>query len=731
MSAGSDVRAGRRVIAAVVAFVVCPLVVAASPPAATTSPSSDTVAPSGTVASSGTAATSTSTPTARGGGLVLVDGRRVLDSRTGLGVPDGTPGAIASTLVVDVTTAAPEAGEAVPGRTAGVLVTVTAVAPSAAGYVRAGPPEGESARSILSFVGAVVASGTTVVQADESGRVELTVHGGPTDLVVDVLGYYTAEDEAGGRYHPLLVPMRLADSRLGTGLAKGPLTGVHTLGVGSTVPRGVRAVVLDVSVTDPRGNGFVRVSPAGTPAAVTAFSYRKGASLTAPVFVRPDADGRLDLRIFGGPTDLVVDLLGYYDEDGQGAGAFESTPSTRLLDTRIGLGSSSPRPAGFVDVAAPAGVTGTLLVSVTVLAPRGPGYLRLRARSASARTTALTYTTGVPQTVLALVETDRQGRFTVWQYGTPADLVVDLLGMHRNEVDVWLPGEEGCRLTVTPVGEELWAGMPVNARLSSSIIGRSSGTATVVATYGVVDEVAYRAPGPAEPDGDVVLQVLAPRAGVPVVLRAVADDGFQVQTCAATFLPRAAPVPSCGIRVVDPRPYVGRTISAEILTGLQRADVTLTSRTSLGVRTLRGKTSGNGAVVFYVPVGWGAGTPVTLDATVRYGPHVRSCRTSVTPRPRIFTCKPLTGVVHAPSENWTTGGAWVGVEGAKITLKARLKSGLDVRTGYSDEDFRWTQQYLLGGAQTGTAIPLDIEATYRGVTKRCSTVLGPLPKSGG
>ncbi|MCA1657209.1 MAG: hypothetical protein LC713_05810, partial [Actinobacteria bacterium] len=102
------------------------------------------------------------------------------------------------------------------------------------------------------------------------GRVTIFNSAGSTDIIVDVGGWYTdatQTDTEGGAYTPL-PPSRVLDTRLGIGgfsgvIGAGGQVDVQIAGAGGVPATGVAAVILNVTVTQPAGAGFLTIFPAG------------------------------------------------------------------------------------------------------------------------------------------------------------------------------------------------------------------------------------------------------------------------------------------------------------------------------------------------------------------------------------------------------------------------------------------------------------------------------------
>lgn len=178
-----------------------------------------------------------------------------------------------------------------------------------------------------------------------------------------------------------LRPVRVADTRNGTGVPAGKIGGGGTLSVpvaGSYgVPADAKAVSLNVTVTEPAAAGYVTVYPCGS-ARPLASNLNFTAAQTVPnaVVVKPGSGGAVCAYAMVA-THLVVDLNGYFPSNS----AYTGIVPTRAADTRDGTGV----PAGMVPASQtlavpvagrygiPAGVDSVAL-NVTVTEPATAGY---------------------------------------------------------------------------------------------------------------------------------------------------------------------------------------------------------------------------------------------------------------------------------------------------------------------------------------------------------------------
>ncbi|MFN6118029.1 MAG: hypothetical protein ACK5CE_00095 [Actinomycetes bacterium] len=137
----------------------------------------------------------------------------------------------------------------------------------------------------------------------------------PAHLVVDVTGTFSSSSRFAGA-----VPVRLADSRDGAATvdgisqgggihAAGSLRAVQVSGRGG-VPSSATSALLNITVTESTGRGFVTVFPCGgvRPLASTS-NLQPGTDVANAVFARLDAHGEVCIYT-SASTHVIVDLNG-------------------------------------------------------------------------------------------------------------------------------------------------------------------------------------------------------------------------------------------------------------------------------------------------------------------------------------------------------------------------------------------------------------------------------------
>ncbi|MBK3592937.1 peptidoglycan recognition protein [Streptomyces sp. MBT51] len=242
--------------------------------------------------------------------FVPVTPQRLMDTRTGLGVPKAPVGP-KGVVTLQVTGA-----NGIPATGVGaVVLNVTAANVTGTSYVSV-YPDGTtrtSASNLNVVKGQVVAN--LVVVPVVNGRVSFYNNAAGLDLIADVTGYFTSVGE--GASHVNLGPKRVMDTRTGLGVPKAPLgaKGVVTLqvaGVDGVPAEGVTAVVLNVTAANVTGTSYVSVYPDGTTrTSASNLNVVKGQVVPNLVIV-PVVNGRVSFYNNAAGLDLIADITGYF-----------------------------------------------------------------------------------------------------------------------------------------------------------------------------------------------------------------------------------------------------------------------------------------------------------------------------------------------------------------------------------------------------------------------------------
>ncbi|MER7521029.1 FlgD immunoglobulin-like domain containing protein [Streptomyces sp. NPDC126499] len=239
---------------------------------------------------------------------------RLMDTRSALGVPKAPVGA-QGTVTLQI---AGRGGVPAHGATA-VVLNVTATSPTRSTYVTAypsGTPRGSSSTLNVPAAGRTVANLVTVPLVD--GKVSFYNHAGSVDLLADVAGYFTDDEAAGGAAFIGVGPDRGFDTRTANDWTRGKIGPGETVtwwasGFPGVPAKGVRAVVLNLTVTNPRAAGYVSAFPAGERRpSVSSVNFIAGQTVPNLVVVPMSEDGKISFYNHSGSTDLIADVVGYY-----------------------------------------------------------------------------------------------------------------------------------------------------------------------------------------------------------------------------------------------------------------------------------------------------------------------------------------------------------------------------------------------------------------------------------
>jgi predicted acyl esterase len=146
---------------------------------------------------------------------------------------------------------------------------------------------------------------------------------------------------SGAGFHPV-APFRILDTRV----PGAPFPAVYNGAPGhltvagvQSIPASATGVVMNVTATGGTAPSFLTVWPAGDTRPVASnLNFGPGQTIANLVTVPIGAGGKVDIANTAGYTDVVADVVGYFD-DGTGPGdLFTGIDPTRVLDSRTALG---------------------------------------------------------------------------------------------------------------------------------------------------------------------------------------------------------------------------------------------------------------------------------------------------------------------------------------------------------------------------------------------------------
>jgi hypothetical protein len=372
---------------------------------------------------------------------------RILDTRTGLGAAAST---VAGGATIDVSVAGIGGVPALGANS--VAVNITVVSPTGGGFLTVFPTgEVRPDASNLNFVAGQTVPNLVIAKLGTGGKISIFVSAN-SHVIADVQGWFSN----GGGYVPLS-PARLLDTRAGVGapvgaIASGASVDLQITGQGGVPLSGVDSVVVNLTAVAPTGGGYITVWPTGSAQPNTSnVNFSAGSTVPNLVVTRVGNNGKISIYNFGGRTEVLADIQGYFTT---GAGMNSLVPS-RVIDTRIGIGTSigpvlsqgtlSVLIAGRGGV--PATGIGAVVLNVTVTQPTQAGYITSWPYSEGRPTASnLNFSGGQTVANLVLAKVGPTGRVSLFNSSGNTHLIVDVVG--------WLPGVEGtdtgCVVTAPP-----------------------------------------------------------------------------------------------------------------------------------------------------------------------------------------------------------------------------------------------------------------------------------------
>ncbi|MBX9245262.1 S8 family serine peptidase, partial [Actinotalea ferrariae] len=242
---------------------------------------------------------------------------RALDMRDGTGGVD--PGRLQGGAWVDVQVTG---RNGVPADASAVVLNLAATGVVGRTHVRVYPTPADSEDQTPPDIANLNAAAgrdqpnLVTVRVGDGGRIRLYSHSAALFLVADLAGYYSPTGDHG--FVPL-EPQRVADSRTGLGLPRGPLRAGTTTDLAVTgragIPADAASVVLNVAATQVSRLTHVRAFPTTVPATlpdVSTLNLVPGRDESNHAIVRLGHEGRVTFYPHSSDLQLVVDAFGYF-----------------------------------------------------------------------------------------------------------------------------------------------------------------------------------------------------------------------------------------------------------------------------------------------------------------------------------------------------------------------------------------------------------------------------------
>ena len=240
---------------------------------------------------------------------------RILDSRNGTG--RGGLTTPVGTSPIDLTVVG--VGGVPSSGVDAVVLNMTATAPTDPSWLTVWPKgTPQPVASNLNYGPGNTVAGLVVAKVGTGGQVSITNARGATHCVADVVGYFSTSTTASR--HTALSPARLLDTRSGTGrpapgaISADGIIDLQVTGTGGVPSTGVTAVVVNLTVTAPTGDGWAIVYPTGGAIPVASnLNFANGWTRANLVVAKVGAGGKISIQSKGAPlAHYVADVAGYF-----------------------------------------------------------------------------------------------------------------------------------------------------------------------------------------------------------------------------------------------------------------------------------------------------------------------------------------------------------------------------------------------------------------------------------
>jgi hypothetical protein len=244
---------------------------------------------------------------------------RFMDTRTGTG---GFTGPLGAHSTVELAIAGQHGIPA--ANVTAVALNLTVTAQSSNGFITAwadGTPR-PTANDLDYSPGQNIAS-LEIVPVGADGIIDFyNASGGTVQLLADVSGYFTSDPTMPGdeTYSPLTAPVRILDTRNGTGAPLQPLANGVTLPLqvagANGIPANATAVAINFTAIQGTAASFLEAWADGTSQpAVSNLQFPTSVALTGSALVQVGSTGMIDIKAgytTTGSVNVIGDVMGYF-----------------------------------------------------------------------------------------------------------------------------------------------------------------------------------------------------------------------------------------------------------------------------------------------------------------------------------------------------------------------------------------------------------------------------------
>ena len=280
----------------------------------------------------------------------------------------------------------PNSACGVPSTAQAYSLNVTVVPAGPLGFLALWPSgQTRPLASTLNSLDGRIKANAAIVPAGTGGAVSVYVTDN-TNVILDINGYFVpATDPTALAFYPI-TPCRIADTRTATAPLGGPSLGGGTsrtfpiLSSTCNLPATAQAYSLNFTAVAPAPVGFLTTWPTGqTRPLASTLNDLTGTIVANAAIVPAGTDGSIDVYA-SDPTDVVIDINGYFAPMSTGGLSLYSVTPCRVVDTRNAAGSAPITSLDVAVSASPCGIPATAqahVVSATVVPPAALGFLTL------------------------------------------------------------------------------------------------------------------------------------------------------------------------------------------------------------------------------------------------------------------------------------------------------------------------------------------------------------------
>jgi hypothetical protein len=338
-------------------------------------------------------------------------------------------------------------GCSIPSTAQAYSLNLTAVPDGPLGFLTAWPAGDlyPGISTLNSPDGSVIAN-AAIVPAGTGGGVTV-VAGNPSDLIIDINGYFAPQTALGLEFSPL-TPCRVADTRstqhfsgaFGPPSLSAYVTRDFPISTSPCLSGSEQAYSLNLTVVPSGPLGFLSTWPVGLSyPGVSTLNSTDGSVLANAAIVPSGTGGDINV-VAGNPTDLAIDINGTFSTPGAASLRFYTVTPCRVADTRASqpfTGAFGPPSLvaytnrNFPIQSSPCGIPATAqayALNMTAV-PQGPlGFLSTWPAGRSfPSVSTLNSPNGDAIANAAIVPAGTAGAITVLA-GNPTDLIIDIVG---------------------------------------------------------------------------------------------------------------------------------------------------------------------------------------------------------------------------------------------------------------------------------------------------------------